>query len=228
VGRTADLEWLGALWERVHHGDRCVAVVVGPRGSGRSRLVAEFARRVHAAGATVVQPLDAAEVAAVVAAAPGGVPLLVVLDEVDLSRAVTDALDTRPDLVRLVVAVQLTTDGEAAAIGTVRELADLDEAAVRELLSTAVPDPPVELVSAVLAETNGRPALVAEVVERLREQAAAERVERALQRVEQVRAELEAVEDDIAAGVLTRTRAGASARTVPEGTCPNKGLVHFD
>jgi DNA-binding SARP family transcriptional activator/WD40 repeat protein/molybdopterin-guanine dinucleotide biosynthesis protein len=228
VGRTADLEWLGALWERVHHGDRCVAVVVGPRGSGRSRLVAEFARRVHAAGATVVQPLDAAEVAAVVAAAPGGVPMLVVLDEVDLSRAVTDALDTRPDLVRLVVAVQLTTDGEAAAIGTVRELADLDEAAVRELLSTAVPDPPVELVSAVLAETNGRPALVAEVVERLREQAAAERVERALQRVEQVRAELEAVEDDIAAGVLTRTRAGASARTVPEGTCPYKGLVHFD
>src|SRR5207245_757757 len=54
VGRRADLDWLDVLWQRAIGGDRVVAALVGPRGSGKSRLIAEFARRVYVRDARVV------------------------------------------------------------------------------------------------------------------------------------------------------------------------------
>src|SRR5262249_42285821 len=47
IGRAALLEWLDLLLGRAAGGDgRCVALC-GPDGSGRTRLVAEFARRAY-------------------------------------------------------------------------------------------------------------------------------------------------------------------------------------
>jgi DNA-binding SARP family transcriptional activator/WD40 repeat protein len=53
LGRVQDLEWLDVLWQRALAGERPVAVVSGAPGIGKTALVAEFARRVHALGAIV-------------------------------------------------------------------------------------------------------------------------------------------------------------------------------
>jgi DNA-binding SARP family transcriptional activator/class 3 adenylate cyclase/WD40 repeat protein len=53
LGRAQDLEWLAVLWQRALAGERQLAIVSGEPGSGKTALVAAFARRVHALGAVV-------------------------------------------------------------------------------------------------------------------------------------------------------------------------------
>jgi DNA-binding SARP family transcriptional activator/class 3 adenylate cyclase/WD40 repeat protein len=53
LGRAQDLEWLAVLWQRALAGERQIAVVSGAPGSGKTALVAAFARQVHALGAVV-------------------------------------------------------------------------------------------------------------------------------------------------------------------------------
>jgi DNA-binding SARP family transcriptional activator/tetratricopeptide (TPR) repeat protein len=54
VGRRAELDALRASWRRSLRGDPHVVVVEGQAGSGKSRLVSELARELHAAGTTVL------------------------------------------------------------------------------------------------------------------------------------------------------------------------------
>src|SRR5215469_8322432 len=50
IGRTAELERLDAVLDRTRAGEGGVCVVWGSAGIGKTRLVAEFARRASAAG----------------------------------------------------------------------------------------------------------------------------------------------------------------------------------
>jgi diguanylate cyclase (GGDEF)-like protein len=54
VGREAELTALLARWQNVHSGTGGAAMVVGPAGSGKSRLARELADRVRAAGGLVL------------------------------------------------------------------------------------------------------------------------------------------------------------------------------
>ncbi len=54
VGRTAERERLRAVWERALGGERQLAFVVGEPGIGKTRLVSELARELHAEGAAVL------------------------------------------------------------------------------------------------------------------------------------------------------------------------------
>lgn len=54
VGRAVELRWLLDVWRRAVGGRSLVAVVTGEAGIGKSRLVADFALRVHRQGATVL------------------------------------------------------------------------------------------------------------------------------------------------------------------------------
>jgi pimeloyl-ACP methyl ester carboxylesterase/class 3 adenylate cyclase len=54
VGRGAEIEKLDHCWQLAVSGQRQLAVVVGDAGVGKTRLVAEFARKLHEDGATVL------------------------------------------------------------------------------------------------------------------------------------------------------------------------------
>jgi DNA-binding SARP family transcriptional activator len=54
VGRAGALEQLRGLWGEVRDGARRAALVVGPPGIGKTRLIAAFASEVHAGGGAVL------------------------------------------------------------------------------------------------------------------------------------------------------------------------------
>src|SRR5262245_15502397 len=54
VGRAGERDRLRALWERARGGRLLVAVVAGEAGVGKTRLVADLALQVYAAGGTVL------------------------------------------------------------------------------------------------------------------------------------------------------------------------------
>jgi DNA-binding SARP family transcriptional activator len=54
VGRDRELEQLEQLWKEAGAGDRRLALLSGEPGVGKTRLAAEFARRLHTAGGTVL------------------------------------------------------------------------------------------------------------------------------------------------------------------------------
>ena len=54
VGRTEDLARLRDAWAHVQAGERKLVLIAGEPGIGKTRLAAEFARAVHAEGATVL------------------------------------------------------------------------------------------------------------------------------------------------------------------------------
>jgi DNA-binding SARP family transcriptional activator/tetratricopeptide (TPR) repeat protein len=54
IGRSEELGHLSQLWVETRHGTRHIALLAGEPGVGKTRLVTEFAQRVHGSGATVL------------------------------------------------------------------------------------------------------------------------------------------------------------------------------
>ena len=54
AGRERELGWLRERWDETRSGGSTVALVSGPAGIGKTRLVAELARDVHRGGASVI------------------------------------------------------------------------------------------------------------------------------------------------------------------------------
>jgi WD40 repeat protein len=213
VGRATELEWLDVLWQRAVAGASVTAVVHGPPGIGKSRLVAEFARRAGARGATVSVGLPDAE-------RGGNEPVVAVLDDFDGA-----ALDPAARGVFVLAA------SRAAVPGTpnVRELRGLGLDEVSTLLATKVEMSTPDLCGAVLTETGGNPGKIHDVARRLRDREAEERVQRALDRVGVATHEARALRDQIADGVLERDRLSAQTAEPPLlGVCPYKGLARYE
>jgi WD40 repeat protein/class 3 adenylate cyclase len=210
VGRTSELEWLEVLWRRAAGGDGEAALVYGPPGIGKSRLVAEFARRVHAGGASVTLSVPATP----------GEPTLVVLDDFDGS-----ALPAPSAGVLLLAAAREQVAGTA----NTRELRGLTPDEVGLLLAHKIEAVTLDLTGAVHTETHGNPGQVHDVARRLCDREAEERVQRALDRVGSVNEEARQLRAEIAGGVLRRERLAAlAAEHVPLGVCPYKGLARYE
>jgi WD40 repeat protein/energy-coupling factor transporter ATP-binding protein EcfA2 len=235
LGRETELEWLEVLWRRAAAGEPGVALLVGPAGVGKTRLVAEFARAVHARGGAVTYHRGMSpDVAGGTATAPG----LVVIDDLDAVGAAALLLHQPTNAAALIVGLSrepppcgdLDRDGQGGGWASVRELVGLPAADVAALLERAAGPQPEELVEAVLAETGGLPKLVVEVARGLRDRQAGERVERALRRAETARTELQSAREAIAADVIRRGRRSNGGAPVPAavGVCPYRGLARFD
>jgi WD40 repeat protein/DNA-binding SARP family transcriptional activator/class 3 adenylate cyclase/ABC-type cobalamin/Fe3+-siderophores transport system ATPase subunit len=216
IGRTMELEWLEVLWQRAVAGERVIALVHGPPGMGKSRLLGEFARHVHAGGATVTVSLSHAR--------RGGTdPLLAVLDAFD--GATMEGLAAGATGVCVLAASRQPINGAPNK----RELGGLSPDEVGLLLGYKLEKVTPDLSSAIQTETHGNPGQVHDVARRLRDREAEERVQRALERVGAVTEEARALRDAIAGGVLERERLAALAPEVTTlGVCPYKGLARYE
>ncbi|HEU0304780.1 MAG TPA: serine/threonine-protein kinase, partial [Gaiellaceae bacterium] len=87
VGRENDLQWLREAWGEARQRHGHVAVVSGPRGIGKTRLVAELAREVRAEGGEVryVSCLGRGDLAIEALSEAGTLtaPVLLILDDLD-------------------------------------------------------------------------------------------------------------------------------------------------
>ena len=87
AGRDAELGWLRERWQEARSGRSRVALVSGPSGIGKTRLVAELAAEVHRTGATILYAAGSgapeAALDAVRAAGESERPTLLVLDDAD-------------------------------------------------------------------------------------------------------------------------------------------------
>jgi DNA-binding SARP family transcriptional activator/class 3 adenylate cyclase/energy-coupling factor transporter ATP-binding protein EcfA2 len=216
IGRTTELEWLEVLWQRAVAGERVTALVYGPAGIGKSRLLAEFARRAHAAGARVTLSIPDT-------APAGNERVLAVLDDFD--GTTLDVLGSNVAGVLVLAASRQTVAGAANA----RELPGLTSDEVGLLLAHKIEKVTLDLSGAIHNETEGNPGQVHDVARRLREREAEERVQRALERVGSTTQEARALRDAIANGVLERERLAARApEAAAPGVCPYKGLARYE
>jgi WD40 repeat protein len=227
-GRDAELSWLWAVWYRPADGAEAV-VISGPVGIGKTRLAAQFARQVHAAGAAVAFVPGGAgdnigtQLAAVVAGHPRSVPLLIVLDDGpgDLGdlRALA-AARVAPTLVVATLADPLTW-----AAGPALRLRGLDLDATAALLEqTTGTVLPVDAIEPVWQETGGSPALL---LERGRELARTVEAELA-RRTSAARGDLAELRDELATVVAHAADERVPAPNLRSGEPPYKGLLRYE
>jgi class 3 adenylate cyclase/energy-coupling factor transporter ATP-binding protein EcfA2 len=216
IGRTTALEWLEVLWQRAVAGEHVTALIYGPPGIGKSRLLAEFGRRVHVGGARVVDSLPGSQQG-------GSGPTLAVLD--DFEGPTLDVLGPNATGVLVLAASR----APVAGTDNTRELRGLSADEVGLLLAYKIETVTLELGGAIHAETSGNPGRVHDVARRLRDREAEERVQRALERVGAATDEARALRDAIATGVLERERlAAVNAGIAALGVCPYKGLARYE
>ncbi len=229
AGRDVELAWLRDRWDEARAGRGTVVVLAGPRGIGRTRLVAELAREAHGEGARVLYASGPAAIGALGGAHDTTRPALVVADDTDGAGGVPAALRALAHGPTLVVAVA----EQAAALAGVQPdaaltLDPLDEEAVRTIALTYVHDHAAEDVpaSALLHASGGIPRRVHEVARTWARSEAARRVEAIAGPAAAGRAELRSMEEQLVGGIVqlqsTRepvasdgpvTRAGSSARS---------------
>ncbi|HEY5989242.1 MAG TPA: BTAD domain-containing putative transcriptional regulator [Streptosporangiaceae bacterium] len=254
LGREHLVKRLSRYWLETEHGRGGVVLVCGPAGSGRTRLVAEFAHRVHARGAVVhdfeeIFPADtkAAEPGALIASAKGR-PVLAVVDDADLKgadaiRFIEESAETASPTGVLVVATYdpANADSRLRAIEqglamerrlTLEPLSDTSAAAlVRRYLGPAAEG---EAVQSILSHGRGLPGLLHELAARWAEEYAASVVSGAAQQAPAAHQALSLVRVAVRDAVLELQRArdehAAHAGWSEGGVtfCPYKGLARFE
>jgi WD40 repeat protein/DNA-binding SARP family transcriptional activator len=243
-GRSDELSWLRERWEQARSGTGGLVTLVGERGIGKSRIMAELAGEAHAAGSAVSylvgegpanRILDA--LASVHAATR---PTLLVVDDADRAgpevlsalRGLTRALETTPVLV-----LGGVEDARVAAgIGGDRlSLAALDVEAVRAIAVRYAPSQASEGVPAEWLHdaSDGLPLRVHELAGQWARREAARKVGVTAGRAAAGRAELRAMETELAGGVVDLQRAHEQVAMVrgdddAHVVCPFKGLASFE
>ena len=216
VGRAAELEWLRGHWRRAAAGAGGVVVVAGPRGIGKTRLVAELAREVAGAGAAVLSGSAPETLAAARAARE---PTLLVLG----SAAEPDGFDGAP-----VLAVAEVEDAAPAARTLVLGALGVDGVRALAALYADGADVPAERL---LAASRGVPSRVHEAAAEWARTLELRRLDRSVGRVASNVSGLRAAEDDLVGSIVKlqagRERGAPDALAAPD-ICPFKGLACFD
>jgi WD40 repeat protein/DNA-binding SARP family transcriptional activator len=241
-GRQPEVEWLRQRWQSARAGAGALVTVIGPRGIGKTRLVAELAREAQRDGATVLYVAGSGPAADALASLSGVCEAtrltLFVLDDAD--KADVDVLGALRELTPMLAThavLVLATGEDAPALACLGErvlcLEALDDQAVRSIAvgyawGHASADVPIEWL---LDVSGGVPAEVHEAARQWARREAARRVGRGAMQAASGRAELRSIERELAADVVelhARDRDATDDRDATPVVCPFKGLVSFD
>ena len=218
LGRDRELELLRAAWEEACAGRGGVAVVVGPPGSGRTRLAAELAGEAHRQGARVALEM-----------LPGNRRrTLIVLDDADPAQlaGLAEQLAETPAL------VIATTTGSVPAVGAQVVLGPLAARDVAAIAALYAGDADAIPTDELVARSGGLPGPAHRLAAEWARAATARRLRAAAGRVAAERFGLRRAEDELAGDVVElhalRERAGLDAEPAPGVVCPFRGLAPFD
>jgi len=233
-GRERDIEWLRGQWLATHESGGRVAVVAGPAGIGKTRLLAVFADEVQRSGGVVVRRsgLTAPNLAAVAAVAKGGAALVVLDDP-------RTGLDVSP-LSELPVLIVAGVDRDAApahvtaslAAGAWWELDPLpDDVCARIARRWLGDDTDGVDVAAVLAAAGGNPGRLHRLLSDASERRSRQRIDASVSELRAAGAELAALRADVAYEIrgLRRGRTLSAGETRPSARSrrPYRGLEPY-
>jgi DNA-binding SARP family transcriptional activator/WD40 repeat protein len=233
VGRSGDLAWLRQAWSQVAAGGHArLLAVAGPSGSGRTRLLAEFAAGLHADGVAIHYGTVGSGLA--------------VLDDIDMD----DTDDVRDRAVAQFRAVArsgpllcvVTYDPDRVGPPVRRALVDagarervlppLDRSEVAEIVVDLAGPVDADLVAQIAVAAGGWPGAVQRLTMRLVEERSVQRVAVAAEQAGPASRALSVARGEVAAGVreLTRLRARPAEPAVEAGrlACPYKGLAAYE
>jgi hypothetical protein len=237
VGREDDLRWLREAWQGMALGHGHVAVISGPRGIGKTRLIAELAREVRSEGADVryVSCVGGGDLAASALgeAAMVTTPVLLILDDLDAAdEQLLEAVRHAGDELKSASTLVLVTSRTAFPGAPHRELRPLDVNEVAELAGSMAGDAAVALpLEPLFEETGGVPLRVHEIVAEWLRADASRRLGEAALRAAAGRKELRAAQAELTSSVVDLQRALGRVQAdveVAEPACPFKGLASFD
>ena len=244
AGRDDELGWLLEHWERARAGHGAVVGLAGPRGIGKRRLAAEFARAVHGPGVAVLHAAGAGPADGVLVAlrrvehAIG--PALLVVDDAEAAGAGVHAELARlaAQLTRAPVLIVLCArDASALSRAAAREtleLQSLDAEDVRAIAARYAPSRRAGDVPAqwLLEASGGVPRRVHELASQWARREAARHVGAVAGRAEAGRAQLRSIEAELTGGVVdlqdARERIAPSRGDSAAVVCPYKGLASYD
>jgi WD40 repeat protein len=241
AGRASELEALREAWLGVHRGDAGALILVsGPRGAGKTRLLAELARELHG-GVRVRYASAVGSESELVSALEQPAPALIVVEDLDAARApILDALEAAARERRVLVAGSFRVAGSADLESLIDRvphipLGPLDAEAIRSIAELYAGEDTRDLpVDSVLQASGGMPGSVHELVGEWARGAATRRLQASAGRVAEGRADLRdaeaAVAEDVQALQLIRERARIyfPELAATSGGPPFKGLETFE
>ena len=253
AGRERELVWLRQRWQEASEGRAVCALVWGPAGIGKTRLVAELAAEVQREGAAVLyagggEVVDAA-LATVAEAGEAHRPTLLVLDYADEAPPAVLAagaeLAREPDRPLLICVLHHDEQGPPAFAGLLERgvaerlrLEPLAEDATAQIAALYAPADGIAMpLRTLVAESEGVPLRIHRAAGEWARAEAAERLAATAGRAPDDRTELRATQAAIAGGVVDlqtareRTRLYAVDEPAdPSGPmiCPFRGLTPFD
>jgi WD40 repeat protein/DNA-binding SARP family transcriptional activator len=254
AGRERELAWLRERWERASKGGVVVALIGGPAGIGKTRLVAELATEVQSGGGVVLcaggGDVPEAALATVGRASKSERPVLLVLDYADdappaVLRAASELASDPSGHSLLICVLHHDQQGppafaallDAGAAERLR-LDRLSDSAVAEIAELYAPAEGVAMpLPTLIAASEGVPLRVHRAAGDWARSEVAEGLVGAAGRAADERTGLRAAEADLAGKVIDLQAAGERIRTYaveePADTavhavCPFRGLAPFD
>jgi DNA-binding SARP family transcriptional activator len=237
-GREADLTWLRGQWLATHEQGGRIAVVSGPSGIGKTRLLADFADEVQRSGCLVVRRtgLTTPNLATVAAVAAGSAALVVLDDP-------RTGLDPT-QLVGLPVLVVAGIDRDAApqhmqaslAAAAWLELGPLPEEVCGRIARRWLADGSDGVdVAAILVAAGGNPGRLHRLLADAVEQRSRQRIDASVSELRAAGAQVTARRAELAYGIrgLRRGRAlagslpGADTSAAVLSRCPYRGLEPY-
>ncbi|MEA2188411.1 MAG: hypothetical protein QOK16_3422 [Solirubrobacteraceae bacterium] len=241
LGRDPELEWLVDRWERARTGAGALIGLAGERGSGKTRLAAQLAGRVHGSKAAVIfasgsGSRDALHGAMRRARENSGATLLVI-DDAD--RAERGLLDGLLELTAVGGLLVLITGEDARALErfgapAVLELAPLDAVAAHAIATLYAPGRDFKDVPAqwLVDLSGGVPRRLHELASQWARREAARRVGLVAGRAAAGREQMRSIQDELTGGVeqlqAADERLARAGEDKTRVVCPYKGLASFD